>query len=361
MPTKQDFVKNIKNKYDKNLADFVPKTRAPYLLHEEIKEEKANNISSKEEELEIYRDEKTDQNDLKIKLLTLKGKQKELLIYLINLCLKNNSLSSGPVLIDDLVIHFKTSKNAVYSIIQKTLNKGIFTKRGKQGKCGFTEYFFKKEIYDMCLSIIQNKRNEAVNIFNKKNENEINYINNQHITNNEGENSWDSINISPIEEYGFRHSHVKQLQKLNCTTPEILQESIYHLAFGLKNVKDTQKYENPINIFMGVLKKGDNWHEEKYIDPKDAALKKIIEQRKKRLEDRLKRINELKELEFNAWFEELTEKEILKTLEEIEGGQGGILYDSYKKGKKITAMTKAQLKNYFEESIWPSIKEKLNI
>ena len=46
---------------------------------------------------------------------------------------------------------------------------------------------------------------------------------------------WKKINFEPLIEIGFSQTQLKQLATQNLNTPEIVQESINHFAFGLKN------------------------------------------------------------------------------------------------------------------------------
>ena len=105
----------------------------------------------------------------------------------------------------------------------------------------------KKEIVKI---IEENNKNKLDNKqFNNSSSNIITTINKKE-GNIDSENPWTSINIFPLETYGLKQSHLKQLEKMNCTTPEIVQESIHHMAYGLENTKDTQKYDYPISCFF---------------------------------------------------------------------------------------------------------------
>ena len=75
------------------------------------------------------------------------------------------------------------------------------------------------------------------------------------VKNSQDTNWWNKLNLSPIEDYGFKHAQFKQLDGLN--NPEVVQESINHFGWGLKNNNKNEKYkENPSRILLSVLKKG---------------------------------------------------------------------------------------------------------
>jgi hypothetical protein len=268
----------------------------------------------------------------------------------------NLSISDISIATSIVIGSIKTSINRL--IKKQLIGREIFSKGGKNSK---TIY----KIKDKILKDIKKYQGEH-KCFSKitrpiyNSNNIITTINNKEEENIDSENPWMSINIFPLEQYGLKQSHLKQLQKMNCTNPEIVQESIHHMAYGLENTKDTKKYDYPIKVLMGVLKKGDAWIEEKYIDPNERALKKIIDARKRKLLAKQKMITELKDIEFNNWFEELTESKLLNIIEETDGA-GGIITEMYKKDKKISKMTKGTILQYFNETVWGEIKKDMNI
>ena len=89
---------------------------------------------------------------------------------------------------------------------------------------------------------------------------------------------WLKINIEPLKAIGFSDTQLQQLQNRN--TPEIIQESIYHFAYGLEHNEKTKKYkDNALNVLMGVLRKGQAWIEPNYRSPQELALEDLISQK----------------------------------------------------------------------------------
>jgi hypothetical protein len=314
----------------------------------------------------VIDDKFNDKYTLKEKIINLSGIQLGLFNLLVDSCIDSGTNTTGKLntneLSHKLSISFNSFKKSLYRLKAKTIITNI---KGKRGKGGYTCISISIKSKNIALQIRKNQHSIDDSIDdNKKNtrpiynsNNIITTINKKEEENIDSENPWMSINIFPLEQYGLKQSHLKQLQKMNCTTPEIVQESIHHMSYGLENTKDTKKYDYPIKVLMGVLKKGDVWIEEKYIDPNERALKKIIDARKRKLLAKQKLISELKDIEFNNWFEELTESKLLNIIEETDGA-GGIIAEMYKKDKKISDMTKGTILKYFNETVWIQIKNR---
>jgi hypothetical protein len=94
------------------------------------------------------------------------------------------------------------------------------------------------------------------------------------------------------------------------TDVEIVQDSIYKFAFALERKDKTQNYSNPLNVFMGVLKKGNRWVEASYVSPKIFALRELQQEKQKIKDERDALIAKLVDLEFPEWKRNLTEAEI---------------------------------------------------
>jgi len=118
------------------------------------------------------------------------------------------------------------------------------------------------------------------------------------------------INFNTLCEIGFSETQLCQLAEENLNTPEIVQESINHFAFGLANNEKYKEYTKPLNVFMGVLRKGQRWFEQGYEDPQDKILREILAEKKQRQEKRVKMIEELVNLEFPEWEKKLSQEEI---------------------------------------------------
>ena len=122
---------------------------------------------------------------------------------------------------------------------------------------------------------------------------------------------WKKIKVDLLSHIGFSEIHLLQLQDKNLNTPEIVQSSINHFAYGLKYNEKTKKYrEDALSVFMGILRKGQAWIESNYKSSQELALEELVEQRKKEIERYNRRVEELIDLEFSDWHNKLSEQEI---------------------------------------------------
>jgi hypothetical protein len=157
------------------------------------------------------------------------------------------------------------------------------------------------------------------------------------LRNSQDTNWWNKLNLSPIEDYGFKHAQFKQLDGLN--NPEVIQESINHFGWGLENNNKNEKYkENPSRILLSVLKKGSAWIEDGYKDPKELAMEQLIESKKRSIERKKKLEEEIYSMALDEWIESLTQEEI----------------ESIAQRKNSTDITpqRAKLSLHFKENIW---------
>ena len=357
-----------------NFDETIRKHPSVFLedLDNSLGNKKQNLDNSLDNSLDNNLDNKQTKKEIRAILLKLKGNNEKIINYIVNICIENNNNITGPIFTNEIANELNVSKGVlkttIYRLTKLTLLKRLPGKVSNHGYINLKIKDYVKNIWKEKIEITELIINKTKsNLDNKQINNSLYNSNSNIITTinkkeekNDSKNPWMSINIFPLEQYGLKQSHLKQLQKMNCTTPEIVQESIHHMAYGLENTKDTKKYDYPIKVLMGVLKKGDAWIEEKYIDPNERALKKIIDARKRKLLAKQKLISELKDIEFNNWFEELTESKLLNIIEETDG-VGGIIAEMYKKDKKISDMTKGTILKYFNETVWIQIKKDMNI
>ena len=153
---------------------------------------------------------------------------------------------------------------------------------------------------------------------------------------------WNKLNISNLEEYGFKHAQFKQIEGMNSF--DVIQESINHFAWGLEyNSKNERYKENPSRILLSVLKKGGAWIEDGYRDPQEIALEKILEAKKKSADRKKKLEDDLYVVALNEWIDTLTQNEIEQLVPQ--------------KSTKDLTPQKSRLSSYFKEKIWPLTKK----
>ncbi|OIN82963.1 hypothetical protein KX00_2028 [Francisella sp. TX07-6608] len=195
----------------------------------------------------------------------------------------------------------KGGKNAttIYSIPSKILND---FRKNTIDKNIASPYIYNNTIYN-------NKTNNNESYLNKQDKSEL--------------LSWD-IDYSLLNKYGFKKSHLNQLSKVEGLTEEVIQESIYHYAWALENnfeemkkKYDSRFEKNPLGLLIGTLKKGNEWIEAGYKSPEELAEEQIFQAKRQRLERIKKEKAEKFNIEFELWFEELTQDkkhEIFKKL-----------------------------------------------
>ena len=123
------------------------------------------------------------------------------------------------------------------------------------------------------------------------------------------------------------------------TEPEIVQDSINRFAYSLDHNEKVKIYNDPLNVLIGVLRKGQRWNEPNYVPPKELALRQILDEKRKLKEQYDAMIKELVDIEFPNWRNKLTEEEIKQI----------VPADILK--MNITAPTQSMLKTYFIENI----------
>lgn len=242
---------------------------------------------------------------------------------------------------------FDISKDSARTALRFLLKqKLIFRIEFHPGQLGWSRYEIKKSMYEEIEKAIEIRLIEPL-LLKESLDISKRFINNSSSSNINTTtrveqllpDDWKAINIEPLQEHGFSITQLKQLYALNITSPEIVQESINHFAFGLKNNPKFSNYKDPLNVLMGVLRKGEVWYEKDYKSLKELALEKIIE-RKRAERERIKQLEEklfLTALE--EWKETKSEAELDKLIP-----PGAIPPRSVK------------ISIYFKENIWPTIK-----
>ena len=291
----------------------------------------------------------------------LGGNEKKIFFYVVDICSIKGSLSTSEIIGETLTSAVATTRNGRETAIKRLSKKGLLKrKRGKTGTNG-----------TLCLHISELIKTEALNYLNmhaseqallsnrvqQYSSNEVqlgsssdvyssssNSINiNTTTKNKELPEIWLDINFEPLKEIGFSLTQLKQLHSKNLNTPDIIQESINHFSYGLENNPKIKKYPEPLNVLMGVLRKGQAWVEPNYQSPQEIAQRQLIE-RKKIERDRLKRLEEeAYKLALDEWKDTITAEQ----LEEIAPS---------KKARGDCRPQQVKVSMYFRENIWPDKK-----
>ncbi len=255
--------------------------------------------------------------------------------------------------ISTLSNRINTDKGTTRTSIKRLQKKSILLRaKGERGRHGCTQVIVPDFIIKECLNLFECQPFSLEEIgYKNGNENRnIDFIYsssniiNTTTKNTEFPENWASINFEPLKEMGFAATQLKQLHSKELNTPEIIQESINHFAFGLKNNPKVKQYPEPLNVLMGVLRKGQAWVEPNYRSPQEIAQEQLIKSRKAE-RARLKQLeDDAYDLAFEEWQETLT----VEQLEEIAPPKN-------KTGDCIPQRVKLSL--YFKKNEWDEKKK----
>ena len=232
---------------------------------------------------------------------------------IIDICSQINALETGCIPSKDFDNYLKINRNTRETALKRLCKKELISrKKGKGGPNGYINI-------SITNKIIASFNTEKINLnkFNFQNMDDGNnqgsktefnnaiYSNNNITTNLPDE--WNDIDIEPLKHIGFTITQIRQLIQKN--HPDVVQESIYHFAYGLQHSEKTKSYNSPLNVLMGVLSKGGAWGEPGYKSPQELAMEQHLEQKKKE-KQRIENLkNELFNVDFDIWFNSLTSDE----------------------------------------------------
>lgn len=333
----------------------------------QLKSNKGSNIVQLDANSEVQLGFVTDRVMVQKLISKLGGNEKKIFFYVIHICSIKGSLSTGEILGEELTNAVSTTRNGRETAIKRLSKKGLLKReKGKTGANGTLCLHVNELIKTEALSYLSASASEQTLLSNwAANRVQINgankvqlesgfpiyssSINNINTTtkNDDLPENWLTINIEPLKDIGFSTTQLKQLYRLNITTPELIQESIYHFAFGLKNNPKFKEYskdgKNPLNVLMGVLRRGESWEEPKYRSPQEIAMEKLIAKKKAERE----RIKQLEEEAYKLALEEWQVTLSQEQLEEIAPS---------KKSRGNLMPQHVKLSMYFREHIWPQKK-----
>ncbi|WP_131784003.1 hypothetical protein [Legionella gresilensis] len=289
--------KELKNDELKNINSLVEKKSAPI---------KSKNYVDKPLAKQLQTVSKPLAKNIEMSffdLMAFSKKERDLLEIIFEQCKNNGTLISPPISTEEIRKELDISAERVRNLIFRITKKGgVKILRYKNGMNAHRVFELPKSIYqfmiDKKISVEQKHPELATSIaINDNNENLL-------LT-----EEWSQIDIEPLSEIGFSRTHLNQLYRSNCTNPEIVQKSINHFAYGIENNAKFKSYSDPLNVLMGVLRKGQAWHEHNYISPKELALKQMVDEARIKKEKQELMIKELVELEFPSWRKKLTDLE----------------------------------------------------
>ena len=176
--------------------------------------------------------------------------------------------------------------------------------------------------------------------------------------------SWESIDITPLESIGFDLSHLVQINRAyektpNTTlSPELIQTSIYAFAYDLKNNNVEKIFKNPAaTVLLSLLKKGQPYNSvtpDKCVSPQQDALNKHNHMLQTQHARELELMQQIKDTEFSLWLEAFPDDELFLLCPEnaVPLKATDKLFKTVRK-----RMAKEKAKDYFDAEIWPTKKQ----
>ena len=155
---------------------------------------------------------------------------------------------------------------------------------------------------------------------------------------------WGDLDFSDLSEIGFSKNHLLQLADKKNLTAESVQGSIHHFAYGLRHTDKVKKYDNPLNVLMGVLCKGQAWIELSYKSKQELAQELLLNQKLKS-QARLKKLREQAyDIALDDWIDGLSKPQLEAIAPE-------------KKARGDFMPQKIKLGLHFREQVWPTVQQ----
>lgn len=251
----------------------------------------------------------------------LSGIQKNIFYFVINVCSARGSLETGHILSTELACSANCSigsaKTSLIRLIEKQL---ILRLQGKASRGGHMVLGVTKEVQSASIQAQQAlfnplKTTLTDNVLDNRTSNSRLYSsssNNKNNTTTILPDEWKAIDYDLLTPIGFSESQLRQLYDSKTTTAEIVQDAINRFAYSLEHNTKTKSYTEPLNVLMGILRKGQRWNEPNYVSAKEKALQEIVEEKRRQKERQELMIKDLIELEFPTWRKQQTELEIQK-------------------------------------------------
>jgi hypothetical protein len=283
----------------------------------------------------------------------LTGIQEKIFHHIVELCSLREELNTGHLLTTDLAIvancSIGSAKTSLDRLIQKNL---VLRNQGKRSRGGHLFLRINKEIQVASAQAKKYIRHIQLGLSGNIIDNNIG----NNLPNSSSNNinitttillpiDWQEIDYSALTSIGFSMTQLVQLYSKQLNVPSVIQESINHFSYGIEHNPKFKTYHDPLNVFMGVLRKGGAWFEKNYISPKERALEELLKMKKQEVEriDELEK-NLLRE-EYRIWLTNLPNDEKNKIVSAIPGNK------FLTKGL-VEKATEGHLLQYFKDNIY---------
>lgn len=311
--------------------------------------------------------QEVDIDELKVKLFGLVGHQKKIFFYILTICYIKGNITTGSIATKQMALEnsmsYYAAKDALKALIKKNLIKRL---QGKACRGGFIHLempsiikkvsilLFEKELLQgRTRGIQEGEREVELEVLGLSSSSLLNKTTTTYRGNDvmcPGELS--AIDIAPLqEEIGFTISHLSQIISQFKLSTKAIQDSINAFAFDLKENKKRDKIkEDPINYFMGILRKyGVYLPPSNYEPPKDHYMRLYIEKMTK-IELKNKEIeSKAFELAFKDWFSKLSYEQ-----------KKEFMPKNLQSGTKLNGMlVEGNARSHFREEQWLNIRDNI--
>ena len=249
-------------------------------------------------------------NPLNLTLENLRGNPLKIIQYLFAIATYEGECTTRKVTLSELMQALEISRDSARTGLRFLLKNNLLVRINFQpGKTGWSQYSIKKSLF---LEITDAQKKGSINPIliasQYRTEKGSNSSSNIITTTIETIDplSWEDVDVEPVAEIGFSVKHLLQLKQKN--SPQVVQESINHFAFGLEFNNNTMKYKDPVNVLMGVLRKGGAWIEPNYKSSQEIAQERLLEQKRAEHARLAKMHEELLKMEFDEWLLTIDDK-----------------------------------------------------
>lgn len=300
------------------------------------------------------------------RFLTLSGLQRGTVLFLYSLCRAGGTRTTEYVRLEAIATSLETTPGAIKETIKRLVAKGFIQRVDyRAGRGGFSSYALPESVYRHLFELetgnklgtnreqIENKSGAQLgtepgtsapsssSVLDSKNLKTTTTEAEFADKNDQQYSAWNSVDPSPLAEFGFTQSHVIQLARDGKLSVEEVQDSIHFFAFDLKrNGKGKEIKGPPVSFFMGILRKGVPYAPpSNFESPEEAARRLYVESKRRLKERRESQEQEIKELEFSEWRNELTREAINGIVPEVS--------------RSFPKLSESALKAHFDENVWP--------
>jgi biotin operon repressor len=119
-----------------------------------------------------------------------------------------------------------------------------------------------------------------------------------------------AFDITPYNQIGFGKTQIKQLISLGTISASDVEQSLIEFAYDMENGGLPRMKGNKINFLMGLLRKGQSYISEGFINEQEAAISEMSRRAEAKRKDRLK-------AEFGAWEGSLSDEDRKRILNKM--------------------------------------------